>query len=268
MVVRTAELQEMGGLDASLPGGDDLDLSIRYLKAGKHLIINRECYLHHFGQQTGIRVSKGWNSPMHQEATNNALIRKHGVKAWHLTSSAGWGNIPWGIAKGEELAWMTERIASLKGCKGLDVGCGGSKIQGEGVEVIGVDIRPKGDTGVGGQKGLPCVADVEADAGSLSFGDGEMDFIHAGHLLEHMVDPLSTLREWWRVIKPGGTLLVRVPDQARNDTISLDCTHLHAFNAAALREMVEIAGFEVIDCRSVDWGVLVLEASRREGAGA
>lgn len=268
MVVRTAELQAMGGLDANLPGGDDLDLSIRYLKEGKHLIINRECYLHHFGQQTGIRVSTGWNSPSHQEATNNALIRKHGIKAWHLTSSAGWGPVPWATSNGEEASWLAEKLDKLRGSKGLDVGCGGRKIQGEGVEVVGIDIRPKGDTGVGGQKGLPCAADVEANAEKLPFGDGEVDFIHAGHLLEHLVAPLSALREWRRVLKEGGTILLRVPDQSRNDTISLDCTHLHAFTDTSLQEMVGLAGFDVVDCRSVDWGVLVLEASRWEGARA
>lgn len=41
--------------------------------------------------------------------------------------------------------------------------------------------------------------------------DGSYDFVAASHVLEHVANPLRALREWQRILKPGGTLLVVVP---------------------------------------------------------
>jgi cellulose synthase/poly-beta-1,6-N-acetylglucosamine synthase-like glycosyltransferase len=91
MVVRTELLRELGGLDESLPGGDDLDSSIRIRQAGYRLVVDRGAYLHHIGQQTGTRVhGEHWDSQDHQEATNNAIIKKHGVAAWQECFSMNW----------------------------------------------------------------------------------------------------------------------------------------------------------------------------------
>ena len=52
------------------------------------------------------------------------------------------------------------------------------------------------------------------DVESLSAFAGEtQDFVIASHLLEHLVDPLRQLDEMYRVLKPGGVLLVFLPDR-------------------------------------------------------
>lgn len=71
------------GLDESLPGGDDLDLSIRVRQAGYKLMVDRRAFLYHLGQQTGRRVHSDWDSRDHQMRTANAIIRKHGMRAWY-----------------------------------------------------------------------------------------------------------------------------------------------------------------------------------------
>lgn len=43
--------------------------------------------------------------------------------------------------------------------------------------------------------------------------DGEFDFVHSSHCLEHLVDPREGLRNWLRVVKPGGHLVITVPDE-------------------------------------------------------
>ena len=90
MIVRTSLLKGLGGLDESLPGGDDLDSSIRIRDAHHKLIVNRYAYLHHIGQQTGQRVFDDWDSKFHQERTNNAIIKKHGIKKWLTCWSHKW----------------------------------------------------------------------------------------------------------------------------------------------------------------------------------
>jgi SAM-dependent methyltransferase len=43
--------------------------------------------------------------------------------------------------------------------------------------------------------------------------DDYFDFVHSSHCLEHLRDPLEGLRNWLRILKPGGYLVVTVPDE-------------------------------------------------------
>lgn len=43
--------------------------------------------------------------------------------------------------------------------------------------------------------------------------DDEYDFVHSSHCLEHLVDPIEGLINWFRVVRPGGYLVVTVPDE-------------------------------------------------------
>jgi len=43
--------------------------------------------------------------------------------------------------------------------------------------------------------------------------DNHYDFLHASHCLEHMVDVPVALGNWIRVVKPGGFLVITVPDE-------------------------------------------------------
>lgn len=49
------------------------------------------------------------------------------------------------------------------------------------------------------------------DARKLSFEDHSFDRVIATHVLEHLINPHEILREWTRVIKPGGTLSLVLP---------------------------------------------------------
>lgn len=81
-VYRTELLRD--GLDETLPGGDDMDLSIRVKDAGFHLVVDRSLFVHHYGSQTGHRVyGDFWDSKQHQADTVNALCRKHTLKRWY-----------------------------------------------------------------------------------------------------------------------------------------------------------------------------------------
>ena len=88
LAVRRSALEAAGGIDDTLPGGDDLDLSIRLRGAGYSLIVDREVFIFHHGFKTGERVfgtsdkAGGWNSREFREKTDAALIRKHGFRTW------------------------------------------------------------------------------------------------------------------------------------------------------------------------------------------
>lgn len=92
--------------------------------------------------------------------------------------------------------------------RGLDLGCGPDKAF---PHFIGVDNYT--DTHLFGIQMKP---DVVCDVKRLDvFGSASMDFAYSSHCLEHIpYDKVpSTLKEWWRVVKPGGYLILYLPDE-------------------------------------------------------
>lgn len=51
--------------------------------------------------------------------------------------------------------------------------------------------------------------------GDATFLEGVPDAafwsVYSSHCLEHLADPVTALRNWWRVLRPGGFLVVVVP---------------------------------------------------------
>jgi ADP-heptose:LPS heptosyltransferase len=87
----------------------------------------------------------------------------------------------------------------------LDLGCGPSK---GFPHFIGVDNRK--DTTLFNIAMNPDI--TVPDACKLTmFADGAVDAVFSSHLLEHVEDYKSALREWWRVIKVGGHLCLYLP---------------------------------------------------------
>lgn len=43
--------------------------------------------------------------------------------------------------------------------------------------------------------------------------DSSFNFVHSSHCLEHMVDPKIAMQNWLRVLKPGGHLIITIPDE-------------------------------------------------------
>lgn len=82
-------LLQVKGLDETLPGGDDLDLSIRLKEYGK-LLCDRRSFLYHYGSRTGPRVHGDWDSLEAQHKTMNALIKKHGMIPWYRCVNGPW----------------------------------------------------------------------------------------------------------------------------------------------------------------------------------
>lgn len=56
--------------------------------------------------------------------------------------------------------------------------------------------------------------DVVDDGQTLSnFKDNSQNFIIANHFLEHVIDPIKTIRNFYRVLKPGGIIYMAIPDK-------------------------------------------------------
>jgi len=135
----------------------------------------------------------------------------------------------------------------------LDVGCGRGVLFGPladgGFEVFGVDMSEDAVRGCDPRAQVR-IASRLSDAG---FEAERFDQIVIWHVLEHMADPFDTLRECRRILKPGGRLIVAVPNfssaQARwsgPDWFHLDPPrHLYHFSLEALQRLIAKSGFDV-----------------------
>jgi SAM-dependent methyltransferase len=43
--------------------------------------------------------------------------------------------------------------------------------------------------------------------------DESLDFVVSSHCLEHLVDPVEGIVNWFRILKPGGHLVITVPEE-------------------------------------------------------
>ena len=57
--------------------------------------------------------------------------------------------------------------------------------------------------------------DIVAPGDQLPMEDNSVDFVISSHVIEHFPDPIKALREWYRVVKPGGYLYIIAPHKER-----------------------------------------------------
>ena len=75
------------------------------------------------------------------------------------------------------------------------------------------------DIGAGSSPVCPSAVIFEKKDGDANdigkyFPNESFDTVHSSHCLEHMNDPHSALSQWWSLVKPGGFMIVVVPDEA------------------------------------------------------
>ena len=139
----------------------------------------------------------------------------------------------------------------------VEVGCGNGRFLARmrelGWSVQGVEVDSQA------ARSAQETFQVPVHVGSLqsaAFAESSVDAIAMNHVIEHVHDPLSILRECQRVLRPGGHLVVVTPNieslghrRFSADWFHLDVPrHLHLFNEKTLRVCAERAGFH--SCRT------------------
>ncbi len=151
---------------------------------------------------------------------------------------------------GSSVRWLEAH----EGGRLLDVGCGNGRFLDQmrqlGWKVTGVE--PDGAAASVARENLGSQV-FECSLEEAELPSGRFDAITMNHVIEHVPDPIGTLRECHRVLKPGGKLVVATPNIK-----SMGCQafgaywrglevprHLHLFCPQSLCMAAERAGLEV-----------------------
>ncbi len=144
------------------------------------------------------------------------------------------------------LDFIHQRYPNRHDLEILDAGCGTGvmlqELQFLGT-ATGVDISEEA-LQFCRKRGLENVRN--ADVLDLPFEARHFDFVTALDVVEHIDDDVRALREFWRVLKPGGRLFIFVPAHRWLWSLQDDVSHhKRRYVARTLREAVTGAGFEI-----------------------
>ena len=133
--------------------------------------------------------------------------------------------------------------ATKPGDRVLDIGCGAGHFASHvpHAEYTGLDASPEAAAaGIHTLTGaLPDIAKSHA---------GQFDVVTAFQVLEHAADPLVFIRDATALLRPGGTLVIGVPDSGSylgtlaNFVLNAPPHHVTWWNARSLTALAEIAG--------------------------
>jgi SAM-dependent methyltransferase len=163
--------------------------------------------------------------------------------------------------------------------KALEVACGSGGVtcriaRETGASCVGVDINPHGieaATRRAEREGLTGrVAFQIVDASQrLPFADASFDVVFCNDSVNHLADRAAVLRDWYRVLRPGGRLLVTDPivvtGQLSNEEMRIRSSiGFFLFTPVGCNErLLREAGFTVDDVRDVTEAVAAVSGRWR-----
>ena len=69
--------------------------------------------------------------------------------------------------------------------------------------------------------------DIVASGDAIPVPDASQDFIVSSHVIEHFFDPIAALKEWMRIVRPGGYIFMIVPHPERTPDKGREYTTLN-----------------------------------------
>lgn len=159
---------------------------------------------------------------------------------------------------------IVEDLPTGRNLKVLEVGCGRggtgalAKSSGRAATYVGIELDPGAAKEARTLLDDVIVANVETL--ELPFAPQSFDVLVFSEVLEHLIDPWSTVSKLAPLLTPGGLLYASSPNVANlavlrmllknrwdyEDKGRMDWTHLRWFTPQTYREMFEQAGFRIV----------------------
>lgn len=162
-----------------------------------------------------------------------------------------------GVRRYEQISRVVQQLGAVKI---LDIGCGDGRLarairsKCPDAVVHGCDLSM---AALARSTGLDRQYAVDLNGEGLPECDESFDLVVASEVVEHLIHPDLVLAEFRRVLRPGGHVVVTVPNVAfwrfrlqalrgGVPSVTADERHLHSYNAALLERLVRKAGFHVV----------------------
>ena len=203
------------------------------------------------------------------------IVRLYETPLWYvpILKLAGGKGAP---SYGEVIRLMVDLMDVRQGML-LDVACGpgtwGRRLASPAMEVYGIDFSwsmLRQGQRVAGRRRIANIHFAHARVEALPFDDRQFDAAYCGGALHGFPDPVGSLREIGRTLKPGAPLVVltfldrdqpfvrmRRRAEARNDKL----LKLHIFEVPELEQDLAQAGFESYEPQ-VYGGIVIFRARK------
>jgi len=154
----------------------------------------------------------------------------------------------------ERRIWRAlRRLEPMRGTTLLDLGCGAgwatklAKEQGGATKVLGLDFSKTAlDLA---HRHTPTILWIQADGTALPLADGAFDRLFCNGSLEHFPDVQQGLKQIARILRPGATAVLIVPNfYVRTEQPQEFRTHYWGW-----KTLLESAGLRVVSTNT-DWG--------------
>ena len=188
---------------------------------------------------------------------NNVLVMQRGYEEhYHSVEADHW----WFVARRRVVRDLVLRRGPDRSTRVLELGCSAGLLMQrlllDGYKTVrGIDISADA---INRCRAAGLDAQV-MDAQKLTFPDESFDLLTASDVLEHLPDEAAALREWRRILKPGGVLIVFVPAfmflWTEHDVVN---NHCRRYTRATLVRPLAAAGFHIE--RSSYWNTALFPA--------
>ncbi len=169
---------------------------------------------------------------------------KQHEKEYHELEGTNW----WYVSRRRIIASIMKNIGANRSAKILDIGCSGGEMilelkNSNYKNVFGIDVSADA-INLCKSKGIKNA--FLGNAEKMKFKSGEFDLIIASDVLEHFRNDYSAAKEWARVLKPSGKLIIFVPAfEILWSNHDVEAHHFRRYSSKAFRKVLENSGFKI-----------------------
>lgn len=133
----------------------------------------------------------------------------------------------------------------------LDAACGAGtlvrRLSAHGYQAIGLDLSRDFLTHISSQQTTHSPDLLQSSIHEIPCASGSLDAVVAAEVLEHLQDDETPLREFWRVLRPGGICVISVPAEPEQwDWHDNWAGHVRRYRRRDLRKILMAQGYRVV----------------------